>query len=1018
MIIGGAGNPTNVCIDTDTNILASGAINSGGVLWVSNGAVLTIGGSFTPNSGSVVYLTEGARINVIGGYNCLGGEIHVYDSSISSGEGVQLNTGTGGSIETNGSDGSVFTFIQTSGDLQNSGSCSFNINVCPTFIDFDGVDDYLDATPFISNWDKGTIMAWVKIEPSTSGDLPSIYSIAGQETMRLYITINRIPTFSVLSQNQVTSGDNYPSAIPLQPTDSNIKIVNNLWYHIAGVFDMSTQTLKLYLNGELMNTITDPYLNSELLTKNFDGTPHEYLLHEFTVGRYPTNVNPAGFDYFEGSIDEVRVFDSALTDNQIQQMVYQEIENNGGFVKGKILPKDIQDLNTLQKVSWNNLKGYYPMTNMVGCETTDESSNNNQLTIHNITTVQEQTAPMPYISNTNGDWSSNATWLHGNLWDVASESTNKDWSIVDIKHDVTTSNSHTNLGLIIENNKSLTVNGDNKIENTWYLELNGTLDLKNDSQLIQTINSDLVTSATGKILRRQEGTSSAYRYNYWSSPVGATSVTTLSDNNAATNNNNNNTTFSLNMLNDEMGMDILFTSAYQEVGKISTYWLYTYKNGLTYWDWAFLPPNSPLNAGVGYTQKGTGNAGLSQQYIFEGKPNNGTILVNVSDIGGSGSVPTVSKTEYLLGNPYPSALDIHKFIDDNVGVIDGSLQLWQQWGGNTHVLREYEGGYAQVNKLGSIIAYQFVGIDGANNGSLDGTLIPTRYLPIGQGFIIEIAADGNVEFNNSQRVFIKEADADNTYNNGSVFFKSGSTKSKGATLKESNENLMQKIRLEFDCVVGPNVKRELLLGFSNNTTDDFDYGYDTENVTINNNDLNLNLNGKDMNIQAYSKITNDKIIPLNFKSSDTNSFEIKISETENIDETQDIFIKDKLVGEYFDLTQGTAYSFTSDQGKFNERFEIVFQSEQKSLDVEEAKHGEGFIYYSNKTNTLFAKKMNISVSRLALINMIGQTVLELKDVSQTVLSNGIKLSNIATGTYIACLRTKDNQVLTKKIIVN
>ena len=43
----------------------------------------------------------------------------------------------------------------------------------------------------------------------------------------------------------------------------------------------------------------------------------------------------------------------------------------------------------------------------------------------------------------------------------------------------------------------------------------------------------------------------------------------------------------------------------------------------------------------------------------------------------------VTLTSTLIGNPYPSAIDAHKFIDDNAGVIEGTLYLWQQWAGIT-----------------------------------------------------------------------------------------------------------------------------------------------------------------------------------------------------------------------------------------------------------------------------------------------------------------------------------------------
>jgi hypothetical protein len=277
-----------------------------------------------------------------------------------------------------------------------------------------------------------------------------------------------------------------------------------------------------------------------------------------------------------------------------------------------------------------------------------------------------------------------------------------------------------------------------------------------------------------------------------------------------------------------------------------------------------------------------------------------------------------------------------------------------------------------------------------------------------------------VVFNNSQRVFIKEADADGSYGNGSTFFKNGNSKSKGAETSSAAQDslVFQKIRLEFNSVTGPETRRELLLGFSELTSDAFDYGYDAECGEINNNDLNLNFEGKNMNIQAYSPMTDDKVIPLNFKSSGSNTFEIKITELENIDSSQEIYIKDNLTGEYFDLTQDQAYSFSSDAGKFNNRFELVFQSESKTLGVEASQVTENFIYYKNNEHTIYAKKLNGEVKRFALINTLGQSVMELTNVSQETLNNGLKITNVSTGTYIACFRTDNNQVITKKIIVN
>ncbi len=42
---------------------------------------------------------------------------------------------------------------------------------------------------------------------------------------------------------------------------------------------------------------------------------------------------------------------------------------------------------------------------------------------------------------------------------------------------------------------------------------------------------------------------------------------------------------------------------------ISERWLYTFKNGVTYWDWDVLSTDTFIEPGTGYTQKGSGALG-------------------------------------------------------------------------------------------------------------------------------------------------------------------------------------------------------------------------------------------------------------------------------------------------------------------------------------------------------------------------------------------------------------------------
>ena len=856
-------------------------------------------------------------------------------------------------------------------------------------LSFDGLDDYVTGVGFVDDLDQVSIMAWVKIDNSATGTM----TIVGEDlSCRLFVENGN--TIGFLTK---TLGNASRSII-------SSTINTGEWHHVTGTFTSMTGRNELYIDGQLagFNAGTSASAGANIeVTSDSNGA--------FEIGRRSSNLSNK--EYFSGEIDEVRVFNKALSASQIQQMVFQEI-NDSGNIRGSVINKDIIDYSNSNNVLWSSLLAYYPMSTIRGNDLIDFSQYTRTLKLRNITSIPIQTAPMPFQTSTDGDWSIESTWLHGDVWDIENILTNKDWSIVQISNEVTSSNSHINLGLIIDINQKLTINGDHEVDNSWYFELNGTLDLRADSQLIQGVNSDLVTNSVGKILRRQEGTSSAFRYNYWASPVGTATATAFADNNTNFNNANN-TDYQINMLKKGDGINVQFTNAHDQVDRLSTRWMYVYQNGVTYLDYVSINENTNLQPGVGYTQKGTGNPGAEQQYIFEGKPNNGTILLDVVDSGGSGSLPSVSKTDYLLGNPYPSAIDLHKFILDNSSVIDGNIQLWQQWSGASHFLDEYNGGYATVNLSGSVRASQFVGVNGGNSGGEEGTKLPTRYLPVGQGFTTEIVANGSLVFNNGQRVFIKESDADGTSDVGSVFLRTSNV-SQDITIIE--ENSMQKIRLEFNSVDGPDTRRELLLAFSDFTTDEFDYGYEAESLGVSTDDVSLILGDKLMLIQAYGAISEEKVVPLSITASGTHNYEIKITDLVNFDEDQEVYLKDNLTGDVFDLRNDQGYEFSSEMGTFNSRFEIVFESGE-ALSAIDQDYQYNLIYFSSDTNKLFVKDLLTDVKQVLVINMLGQTVREFNHLSAQTLDRGLELKNLTSGAYVVYIKT-DSTVKTKKIIKN
>jgi len=79
------------------------------------------------------------------------------------------------------------------------------------------------------------------------------------------------------------------------------------WYHIAGTYDGTN--MKIYVNGDLENI--KPQTGS-IGTGNY-----KLFLGSLAVNNIPTNM------YFDGAIDEVRIYDHALSDEEVQNRYFR-----------------------------------------------------------------------------------------------------------------------------------------------------------------------------------------------------------------------------------------------------------------------------------------------------------------------------------------------------------------------------------------------------------------------------------------------------------------------------------------------------------------------------------------------------------------------------------------------------------------------------------------------------------------------------------------------------------------------
>ncbi|MEM5564501.1 LamG-like jellyroll fold domain-containing protein [Psychroserpens sp. AS72] len=852
-------------------------------------------------------------------------------------------------------------------------------------LDFDGDNDYINRDAFLGGKTEVTMMTWFKLDSSFDGG-----DIMGQRNFRIYLDNNKHLRTQIKTNGGLLSYTYTPSlSAPILATE--------MWYHVSAVYDGPKDSVKMYLNGDLIweyNLLDGNALNN---TNSWNSN------HDFEIGRNSENDN----NYFEGSIYETRVYNKALTTNQLERQIYQEIENNGGVVRGVIIPKDIDDL------LWSDLELYYKMDilDTVG-QTSDFSSGSTNGNLHGMRTYQDYTAPLPYVTKPGGtgNWEDSNNWLHGDVWDIPIKHT--DCAIIKISEDLKTDEDHNTVGLIIDNGVKLEINGDTGLSNSWYLKLDGIIDLQGESQLVQTKDSELAVTSSGSVEKDQQGTRDMYTYNYWSSPVGNTSTIT------------NNTTYSVNSVfkdgtNTASPQNINFiTNGYNgSTGNpisIADYWIWKFANQPddTYSAWQHVKSNGIIRPGEGFTMKGvtntSGNVSLEQNYTLRGKPNNGDI-----------SLPLSAGNDYLIGNPYASAIDAHEFIMDNAPTIEGSgnttgtLYFWEHWGGGSHNLAEYQGGYATYNLSGAVPAVAYGTADpDVDQSSAVGTKLPGRYIPVGQGFFVVGENTGTIKFKNSQRVFKTEATS------ASTFMRNDSSSTTSEDAEEGEEEVVDtrmKIRLKFNSV--NTYTRKILITADEQATMGYDWGYDAELYDNQSEDMYWLIDEGKYVIQGINDITIETSLPLGFHTTEDGSNKISIDKLENIPNTMDIYVHDLELELFHNLKEGD-YNFTSQAGTHLERFKIVFSNED-TLSVETAELESDILeilYDKDNEHITILNHQNLSIEGYEVITLLGQSVLISND---STTASEIKLDTklLSSGVYVVNVKT-DREEISKKIIVN
>ncbi|MGB3592522.1 MAG: T9SS type A sorting domain-containing protein [Nonlabens sp.] len=612
----------------------------------------------------------------------------------------------------------------------------------------------------------------------------------------------------------------------------------------------------------------------------------------------------------------------------------------------------------------------------------------------------------------------------------------------------------------------------------WYL--------REEAQILQQNNQE--NKGAGQLSVYQEGNTNQYTYNYWCAPVSDASTGTDGNQGFLRTQLHYPTSAATPTVNDNLfdltrtasQATFLATSQFDGISddgtaftplRIAARYMYSYdsqaNNVLGQQGWiAFQDDNTRVNTGLGFIMKGViGDASLTtnpnyriyngraarstagQRYDFRGRPNNGTITVGVAN-----------DNVTLVGNPYPSALDLKLFLQENASgtiKIDPVALFYQSIVATSHDWIEQNSGYGSYTPLGfasgqndgfenngSFVQAQFTRIN--NDGTIDaGTAADPaasidggrRYAPVGQGFFIArnntdipatttslarpatpditagttISTSPNItgeiiQFNNSMRKWYRENGVDS-------FFERG-TNNQTTT---STSGALSMMTVNF--IMDNQYVRPLSFVFSPNTTFGYDYSWESP------------LSGRTWT-DAYARVENGEYglssqpfsesswLPVGIAVDPTLTapinVEFEVSSLKNLSPSG-IYLFDAQTNIFHDITSSNQ-SIMVDPGHHVDRFFITFQNTTLS-NPDLLKLSDLNAYQNNEIRELSVHNPQaIDLKSIEIFDLAGRLVID-RNVNSIEPQYTFDTADYASGIYVVRITDKQAQVKSVKVSI-
>ena len=517
------------------------------------------------------------------------------------------------------------------------------------------------------------------------------------------------------------------------------------------------------------------------------------------------------------------------------------------------------------------------------------------------------------------------------------------------------------LNLTVATGGYLDVRSNTNLVVTDWIDLDGTIDIRDSASLIQIIDSGVdvnTNSGTGTMnMQRTVPTGvDASDYVYWSSPT------------------------------DE---DFNVTDISAVTGELIFEWNPTIfvNSTIQYGNW--IPASGIMSQGKGYIIRGllptvplpantTEFSGIPQNGIVRTPITRGTYNGSNYNDGTPGSPRIVTSSDdnwNLIGNPYPSAIDYTEFIKaSNNPHIDGTIYFWTH--ANTPIRGNGSPFYSDFlyNYGSDYISYNGSGANppGSSTGNI----------AAGQGFFVEMlhttpSQSENITFNNTMR--------NETLINSDFHRTNESSQPSSGT---------EKHRIWLDLIDTNELAASILVGYIEGATNSKDRIFDGHAFVGAEKSFYSLIEEERLSIQGRSlPFDENDTVSLGLFIPETGNYTIAINTIDGLfeDTNQAIYLEDTYNGVIHDL-RIAPYTFNTELGTFDDRFILRYTNDR--LSTEEFEMNTGIQISAPNNNYIKVTSVTEPIKSVAVYDVLGRVLYNNVDVNASeIIINDISNSD-------------------------